>query len=303
MLSSADPQPSAELGAAAATGVEGETGLAKDNKTDKTAGTQLLDRTVAIMKLLGDAGQAGLRPIEVSKQLGLTTTTAHRIMTALERHGLVEREQATHRYRLGLSLFAMGAKAADGTGLRSLCRPALMRLAAETGDTVFLMARSGFNVVCVDRQEGTYVLDSLTGHIGGQIPLGVGSASLAVLAFLPEQEARAIVAANAPRYAAFNGLSVEEIDGQLVETRARGFALDQGRLVAGISALAVPIAPKGRDVVAALAINMTSSRLPDERIESIADRLKAEVAIVASELNPLQFAARRTRSVADLADG
>ena len=164
------------------------------------------------MKLLGDAGQAGLRPIEVSKQLGLTTTTAHRIMTALERHGLVEREQATHRYRLGLSLFAMGAKAADGTGLRSLCRPALMRLAAETGDTVFLMARSGFNVVCVDRQEGTYVLDSLTGHIGGQIPLGVGSASLAVLAFLPEQEARAIVAANARHYAAFNGLSAEEID-------------------------------------------------------------------------------------------
>ena len=239
----------------------------------------------------------------MSKQLGLTTTTAHRIMTALERHGLVEREQATHRYRLGLSLFAMGAKAADGTGLRSLCRPALMRLAAETGDTVFLMARSGFNVVCVDRQEGTYVLDSLTGHIGGQIPLGVGSASLAVLAFLPEQEARAIVAANARHYAAFNGLSAEEIDGQLVETRARGFALDQGRLVAGISALAVPIAPKGRDVVAALAINMTSSRLPDERIESIADRLKAEVAIVASELNPFEFAARRTRSVADLADG
>lgn len=84
--------------------------MAKDNKTDKTAGTQLLDRTVAIMKLLGDAGQAGLRPIEVSKQLGLTTTTAHRIMTALERHGLVEREQATHRYRLGLSLFAMERK-------------------------------------------------------------------------------------------------------------------------------------------------------------------------------------------------
>ena len=53
MLSSADPQPSAELGAAAATGVEERLGLAKDNKTDKTAGTQLLDRTVAIMKLLG----------------------------------------------------------------------------------------------------------------------------------------------------------------------------------------------------------------------------------------------------------
>ncbi len=67
----------------------------------------------------------------------------------------------------------MGATAADGTGLRRLAGPALMRLSAETGDTVFLMARAGFNTVCVDRQQGAYVIDSLTGHIGGQIPMGL----------------------------------------------------------------------------------------------------------------------------------
>lgn len=53
MLSGADPQPSADHGAAAATGVKGETGLTKDNEADRTAGTQLLDRSVAIMNFLG----------------------------------------------------------------------------------------------------------------------------------------------------------------------------------------------------------------------------------------------------------
>jgi DNA-binding IclR family transcriptional regulator len=118
---------------------------------DQATGTQLLDRTVGVIKLLGQIGEKGARMSEIAESLGLKTSTTHRIVTALERHGLIEREHATKRYRLGLALFALGATAADGTGLRKLCRPTLLRLAGETGDTVFLMARSGLNVVCVDR--------------------------------------------------------------------------------------------------------------------------------------------------------
>ena len=164
---------------------------------------------MAVIKLLGEVGEKGARMAEIADGLGLKTSTAHRIVSALERHGLIEREQATKRYRLGLALFSLGAAAADGTGLRKVSRPALLRLAAQTGDTVFLMARSGFNVVCVDRQEGSYVLDSLTGHVGGQIPMGVGPASQAILAFLPAEEAEIIINANAPLYGRYNGLTAD----------------------------------------------------------------------------------------------
>src|SRR5262245_22904939 len=174
---------------------------------------------------------------EIAEGLGLKTSTAHRIVSALERHGLIERERATRRYRLGLALFALGATAADGTGMRKLCRPALLRLAAETGDTVFLMARSGLNVVCVDRQEGSYMIDSLTGHVAGQIPMGVGPASQAIMAFLPDDEAEAIIEANAPLYARYHALSAYKVRSGLPQIRAQGYALDHGELVAGISAL------------------------------------------------------------------
>ena len=72
------------------------------------------------------------------------------------------------------------------------------------------MARSGFNAVCVDRQEGTSIIDSLTGHVGGQIPLGVGPVGEAILAFLPPDESRAVLDANESRYTDYNGLTATE---------------------------------------------------------------------------------------------
>jgi DNA-binding IclR family transcriptional regulator len=260
--------------------------------SEPATGTQLLDRAVGVLKYLGSVGQQGAKIATMAEALDLKVSTAHRIITALERHGLIERERSTKRYRLGLALFALGATAADGTGLRKLSRAALLRLAAETGDTVFLMARSGFNTVCVDREQGTYVLDSLTGHVGGQIPMGIGPASQAILAFLPPQEADVIIEANAPLYAPFNGLTTDRIRARLPEIREKRFALDDGQLVAGISALAVPILPQGRDAIASIAINMTSARLQPDRLFGLLQLLRREVSIIEQMLNPLDSAVR-----------
>lgn len=260
--------------------------------SDETAatGTQLLDRAVAVLKFLGEAGQGGATMVMIGEALGLKQPTAHRIITALERHGLVDRERETRRYRLGLALFAMGATAADGTGLRVLARPALMRLSAASGDSVFLMARAGFNTVCVDRQQGSYVIDSLTGHIGGQIPMGVGPASQAILAFLPPAEAAVITSTNAPLYRQYGSLTERKVKDGLDAIRQNGYAVDHGELVAGISAIAVPILPTGRDAVASIAINLTSARLSEERLPILVDMIKAEVRTLEASLNPLEDA-------------
>jgi DNA-binding IclR family transcriptional regulator len=267
--------------------------LTGDSEIEKATGTQLIDRAVAILKYLGEVGQHGAKAAALAEAVGLKASTAHRIIGALERHGLIEREMATKRYRLGLSVFALGAQAADGTGFRRICRPSLLRLAGETGDTVFLMARSGFNTVCVDRQEGTYMIDSLTGQVGGQIPLGVGPASQAILAFLPQDEAGLILETNAPLYARFNNLSADEIAARLPEIRAQGYAFDHGRLVEGISAVAMPILPQGRDVVGALAINMTSARLQPGRLKDLIQLLRREIDDIERSINPMDAVLKR----------
>jgi DNA-binding IclR family transcriptional regulator len=253
---------------------------------DKVTGTQLLDRAVAILNHLGEVGRGGARVAEIAETFGLNLSTAHRIIAGLERHRYVERDALTKRYRLGLALFALGAKAADTTGLRRVSHPALMRLAAKTGDTVFLMARNGLRAVCVDRMEGTYMIDSLTGSVGGQIPMGVGPASQVILAFMPPREADAVVEANAAQLAHY-GLSAEQIRECLPAIREQGFAVDHGQLVEGISALAVPIIPQSGDVAASIAINMTSPRLAPERVEPLIELLRSETQEIESIVRPL----------------
>lgn len=256
----------------------------------KSKGTQLLDRSVAILNMLGDIGERGARSADIAEALGLTQPTTHRIITALERHGLIEREDSTKRYRLGLALFALGAKAADGTGLRQVAHPSLLRLAHQTGDTVFLMARSGVDCVCVDREQGDYVISSLTGQIGGKIPLGVGPAGQAILAFLAGDQIEAILDANAGHYTAFNGLTRDQVAQSLPDIRERGYAIDRDRLVEGISALAMPIRVPGRDVIGSLAINMTSARLKPDRLDGLVEDLSREVEQIGKAVNPLNVA-------------
>lgn len=258
---------------------------------DKATGTQLLDRAVAILNHLSEHGQDGVSATRLAELLGLNASTAHRIIMGLERHGLIEKDSSTKLYRLSLTLFSLGAKAADDTGYRRLCRPILMDLAASTGDTVFLMARSGFDAVCVDRQEGDYVIDSLTGRVGGQIPLGVGPASQCILAFLDEAEAKTIVKANAARYKTFNGLTAKEITSKLSQIQEQGYAFDHGRLVEGISAVAMPIRLSGREAIGSIAINMTSARLKEERLDKLVTQLQEKIAEAELHINPLEFPA------------
>ena len=62
--------------------------MAREPGTEQATGTQLLDRTVAVIKLLGEVGEKGARMGEIAEGLGPKTSTAHRIVSALERHGL-----------------------------------------------------------------------------------------------------------------------------------------------------------------------------------------------------------------------
>jgi DNA-binding IclR family transcriptional regulator len=264
------------------------------NETELASGAQLLDRAVAVLNFVGQAARSGGASIaDISEGLNLKQPTAHRIAVALERHRLIDRDSLTKRYRLGLGLFVLGVRAADESGLRTLAQPALTRIGAATGDTVFLMARSGVSAICVDRHQGSYMIDSLTGGIGGQIPLGVGSASLAILASLPPPEADAIIEANSPLYPQHHGLTAGRVRSLLPAIRQEGYALDRGDLVAGISAFAVAISPGQRPSGVAIAVNMTSARLSQDRFEQLLPLVRREVQQLEEQINPLEIMFRQ----------
>jgi hypothetical protein len=135
---------------------------------------------------------------------------------------VVEQDERTKHYRLSIEFFVLAARAGNPSHLRDLCRPLLLRLSASLGDTLFLLARSGFDAVCIDRSEGPFPIRSFTGDIGGRVALGVGQGSLAILAFLPEAEREEVIRFNVPRVRELGALDEVYLRTEIDRVRVQG---------------------------------------------------------------------------------
>lgn len=75
-------------------------------------GTQSLERAIALLRAVADAGTGGARLADLMAGVGLSKATAHRLLMALAREGLVEQDGRSKRYHLGPDLVALGDLAA-----------------------------------------------------------------------------------------------------------------------------------------------------------------------------------------------
>lgn len=254
--------------------------MSKIAQPSPTGGTQLLDRAVLLLDLVADGGNEGLTLKKLTELSGLNNATCHRILNTMVGHKLLARDDKKRCYRLGARMSIYGARAARGPGLISRCEIALTRLRRRTGDTVHLMARFNHDSVCLDRRDGECVVPTLTGKIGGSVPLGVGPGSIAMLSYLDQDEQDFIIRANIERYSSYKGLSVERIHQLIDQTRERGYAVDYDELIKGIAGVAVPIFTDGTNPGASLGFTILCAKLDRNMIEQYALLLKEEIASI-----------------------
>ena len=252
-----------------------------------------LHRAVEIVKALARASEVGLRVSELCQQLGQTQATTHRLLQQLIDEGLVEQGAQSKRYRLAIDFFALAARAGDGGGLRALCRPALLRLGASLGDSVFLLVRSAFDAVCLDRFEGPFPIRSFTGDIGGRVPLGVGQGAMAILAYLPEPERDEVMRYNVPRIRHMNSLDEVYLRTEAARVLAQGYAATNSGLLDGMAGAAVPVFDRNGRVLAALSVGTLTARLNPERLPVVIELLQREARALAGQINPFDPALRR----------
>lgn len=239
------------------------------------AAVKTVDRVAAILRALSARGSAGLPLTELADSAGLSRPTAHRLLGALSEVGFAFQDLATRRYRLGAGAAEIGRHAWQ-QHVAALVQPALERLAALTGDTVFASVQEGGAAVCVARAVGEYPIRTLTLNVGDRRPLGVGAGSLALFAALPEAEVARILARNADWLAAFPGFGAEALPALVARTRAEGHAWNEGRIVAAMNAVGVALpAGLGRSPVA-LSLAAIRDRMGPERRPELVRALRAE---------------------------
>ncbi len=267
------------------------TSVARDEATGS------LKRALTILRALAQAKGEGGRVTQLAKATGLKQATAHRLLRALVAEGLVEQDRRSKVYRLSIELFVLAASAGNPLDLRSICRPALLRLCASLGDTIFLLARSGFDAICLDRAEGPFPIRTFTGDVGGRIPLGLGQGGLAILAFLPEAEREEVIRFNVARVREYGALDEVFLRSEIARIRELGYCGRVLGLNEGMAGLAVPILDRNGHAVAALSVGTLIDRLNAERSPIVAELLQREAAAIAAKINPFDVTLRRPAQI------
>ncbi|MDE2514692.1 MAG: helix-turn-helix domain-containing protein [Rhodospirillales bacterium] len=231
-----------------------------------------------VLRRLAAAGPAGAALADLHAATGLPKSTLHRLLAALLEEGMAMRLPQGRRYGLGPDLFALALQARASMDLVALWQPALRRIVERTGDSAFLLARSGYDAVCLAREDGLIQIRSLTSTVGGRVPLGLGQASAAILALLPAQEAAALLAHNHDRLAAIDAELPALAAAAVASVRDGGFAHGGGRLLADVAGVACPVSRRTGVPDCAVSVASIRARLDGARLPQVVAVLREEIA-------------------------
>lgn len=264
----------------------------QEHESDNSA-TRSVERAACLLKLLARQGE-GIRLTELAEEAGLHKATALRLLGALTRQGLADRDPDTKRYRLGMELLAAGWTSIEGGLLREYGSAALRRIAETTGDTAYFSVRSGLTSLCLERREGDFPIKTLTLGAGDRRPLGVGAGSLALLAFLRDGERRAVLDEIEPLLAPYPGYSVRMLREHIDESRRLGHVFNPGLIVPGMQAVAVPALTASGAPIAALSVAAITERMAEDRRAMIVALLREEAERIEAALRRRGEAAKRS---------
>ncbi|MGO4328648.1 IclR family transcriptional regulator [Cupriavidus sp. 2TAF22] len=232
-------------------------------------GVQSLDRAFTLLCLLAEQHETGLTLAQLVAQTGIDRTTAHRMLRYLLHAGFASQDEQGKRFRLGMAAMALGLRTMNRSPLASACATRMKALARRTGDTVFLIVRIGDHGYCMHAEEGSHRVQHFHLLAGSTRLLGQGTASMALLAKLADEEIVAHYERHRAEYES-SGLSLLKLQRGVERSRKLGYALAGAGGVAGVGyAFALPLAGE-----AAISIVSTASRMPVARRREIGEMIR-----------------------------
>jgi DNA-binding IclR family transcriptional regulator len=256
-------------------------------KAKKVNGAQSIERAMKVLRIVAAATGTGATLSHVVSASRLNKATAHRLLTVLTREGLVERHAESKAYYPGEQLYALGILAAPRFGLHQLAVPGLRRLVTLSEDSAFLCLLSGYDVVCVHREEGSHPIRTHVLQVGIRYPLGIGSMGPALLASMEDNEVERILEANQQAIEKYPNYTVGKVRSLVKRTREQGFCVNPGLVHPESYGIAVAVLDERDRPVGTLSIGAVSSRLQADRQRQLASALKGEAAALSKQLRSM----------------
>lgn len=241
-----------------------------------------VDRAAALLLALGDfPAEAGVT--ELARRLGLHKSTASRLLATLQRRGLVEQDEESGKYRLGLVVIRLAERAEKTLDLRTLARPDLERLARSTRETVGLAIVEGDRCLTVAQVDGPNMV-ACADRTGRTTPLHCGAAGKVLLATMPERDVMRLARNGLAAFTERTITTLERLLEELARVRRRGFATAFSECEPGQNAVAAPVHDARGRVVASVDIWGPAYRITPARVAELTAEARATASAISIRL-------------------
>ena len=228
-------------------------------------------RATALLDVLA-ASESGLGVNELARRIGVNASTASRLLATLQDAGLVTRAEGGP-YRLGLKLVTLADRVLAQLDVRSLARPLLARLVAQTGETATLSVPGEDEAITVDFVPSPSSVVSMA-RVGRPSVPHATAAGKVMLAWA----ARSRSAGGLPAYTERTITDPRALAAEVAAVRERGWAEAVGEREPDLAALAAPAFGRGGGLAAIIGIQGPASRLPAPTRRALSDPLLAAAA-------------------------
>lgn len=243
----------------------------------------------ALTWMIQDASDdVGVR--ELAAAVGVSPSSAHRLLSALVEVGFVRKKSETARYALGLEFLRLCHIATARLPIRQAAMPHVNQLADACSETVLLGVYdpAQHQVMFAARVDAPhplrYVID-----LNVWLPIHAGASGLAIMAMLAESEVDAIIAESG--MAAITDATLTDpaqLKEQLAQVRARGYALTHGQRIQGAVGISAPFFSAQGDVLGDIVVTV-----PEQRFEAAREASIAEMVMVCAENTSAEFGGSR----------
>ncbi|HYH19561.1 MAG TPA: IclR family transcriptional regulator [Azospirillum sp.] len=237
------------------------------------ASIQSLDRAIALLAAVSEA--SGMTLMQVSAATQLPPSTAYRMLTTLQHHGMVEFEEAGQLWHVGVSAFRIGSSFLRRRKITDRSRLVMQDLAQRFEETANLAVAEDDVVVFVSQVETHAPLRAFfrPGTSGPYHASGVGKAILAFLA--PDRVRRTLARVGQAPFTLRTITDVAALETNLQAVRARGWAIDDEERYLGMRCVAAPIFNEFGEPIAGLSLSGPSLRLTDEVLPVLGPAIRA----------------------------
>ncbi|WP_431309165.1 IclR family transcriptional regulator [Gordonia prachuapensis] len=195
----------------------------------------------ALRILLQLAEKPSLRMTEVSKYLGVATSTAHRLLAMLQYRGFVRQNPVTKEYEPDTSLTTIAFAVMKHVDVRDRAHPILEKLSTALGETVHLGRLDGANVYFLDSIESTRAV-RVGSRLGATLPAHCTSTGKALLATCSSAQIREFYPREKLTAMTPSSISTRtQLEKELEAVRERGYAYSREESEEGVASVSVAI--------------------------------------------------------------